>query len=341
MKAFDYQPVFKKSVLTNGVRILTEHHPYTRSTCVGFYVDLGTRDEPNNLIGGAHFLEHVLFKGTSQRSACQLVSELEAVGGEINAYTTKEYTCYHAVTLREHQGISYSVLADLISNANVDAVEVDKERRVILQELDMSKDLLEEYIFDLYLEQSYAGHPLARPILGTPESLAQVNRDILFNFYQQRYCGANLIVAVTGDVDHDRVVNELSWLGEIKRPKASCDPRLPPQLKGFNYVEERPSEQIHMIVGLPSCSYNEKFRFEAYVINAVLGGGMTSRLYQKIREHRALAYNVYSYLHSYTDSGMIMTYAGTSPENASEVLTAIRQELETIATQGVTADELR
>ncbi|MCB9026832.1 MAG: insulinase family protein [Bdellovibrionaceae bacterium] len=340
MKAFDYQPEFNKTELKNGVRILTEHHPYTRSTFVGYFVDLGSRDESSSLLGASHFLEHILFKGTNSRSAYDIVSELESVGGEINAFTAKEYTCFHASTLREHKKISLNVLSDMMLNAKCSDEELSRERNVILQEIDMSKDVLEEFVFDSFFEQAFKGHPLSHPILGTAESLHKISREQLFEFYNQRYHGPHLIVSVAGDVDHNEVVKQLSDLESLRKPSVSKLIREPSMPSHFLYHEDRPAEQLHLLLSMPSCDFKSDLRFESYIVNAVLGGATTSRLYQKIRENKGLAYNVYSHLHSFTDSGVLITYVGTAAEKAEECLKLIKEELEDFKTKGITTKEV-
>ena len=339
MKVFDNPPIFKKSVLDNGVRILTEHHKYTRATSTGIYIDLGTRDEPPDLVGVAHFVEHILFKGTKLRSAYEIVKTLEAVGGEINAFTSRENTGFHASTLREDVGLSLDVLSDLVANAQFTKEDFEKERYVILQEMDMSADQLDEHIFDLYFEQAFKGHNLARPILGTRETLAGFTPDLVVDFYRNRYCGQNLIVSVAGHVDHDEVVREVQSRLTPHSLK-NWHKRTKPQVLPFRDFVHRPSEQVHILMGLPGSSYRDPMRFESYVINAILGGGMTSRLYQNLREKRGWAYAIYSYLHSFTDSSLIMVYAGTSEERTLEVMSLIREEMVSLQQRGVTQSDL-
>ena len=341
MKAFDYEPSFRKTVLNNGVRVVTEHHPYTRCTSAGIYVDLGTRDEPEDLIGAAHFVEHIVFKGTKRRSAYQIVKSLEAVGGEINAFTSRENTCFHSCTLRENLDLSLDVLSDVVSQAQFTESDFEKERQVILHEIDMSRDQLEEYIFDVYFEEAYKKHPLGRSILGTGDSLANFNRKKLMDFYHSRYHGKELVVCIAGDVDHDKAVDEVSkWLRFKRKPFGKIK-RRKPKAKAFQKVIRRPSEQVNLLVGLPASSFCDKFRFEAYIVNAVLGGGMTSYLYQKIREKKGLVYSVYSYLHSFTDSGLLMVYAGTSKENLNKVYQMILKEMHNLKAKGITSSALR
>jgi len=338
--AFVFQPEFRKTVLPNGVRVVTEHHPFSRATSAAVYVDLGTRDEPQGLNGAAHFVEHLVFKGTKKRSAFEIAKSLEAVGGELNAYTSRENTCFHAVSLREHLPLSLEVLVDLATQATFAPSEFTKEREVIEQEIDMSADLLEEYIFDLYFEKAYAGHSLGLPILGTSQTLKGITRDKLFDFYEGHYGGSNLVVSVAGDVDHQRVLDMVEKSLSPTRARYPRQPRQAPKVGPFRSVVHRPSEQIHLLMGLPSGSYVGTHRFEAYIVNALLGGGMTSRLYQKVREEEALVYSIYSYLNTFTDAGLIMVYAGTSEKNAPKVLDHIAEEVERLRREGLNSEEL-
>lgn len=337
---FDQKPTFKKTTLDNGVRVLTEHHPNTRASCVGYFIDKGTRDEPEKLLGAAHFLEHLVFKGTRHRSAFEIARELEAIGGEINAYTSREYTCFHAATLRENLTTSIAVLSDILQSARMTQADFALEREVIRQEIDMSADNFEEYIFDLYFESVYGSHPLGRSILGTYESLDHIQLRDLKKFYQQRYGGKHLIVSVAGHVDHDQVVE---WVAKSFKKTSSTEPDFPrrkPKEKSVRRWIQRPSEQVHVLLGFPSVSFKDRHRFDAYLANAVLGGGMTSWLYQNIREEKGLVYSIYSYLHSFTDSGLLMIYAGTSEENLSKVLTECRRELRKLKSRGLKKAEV-
>lgn len=340
IKAFDYQPVFQKTTLPNGVRVLTEHHPFTRSVSAGIYVDCGTRDEPTHLNGAAHFIEHLVFKGTRKRTAFEIAKSLEEVGGDLNAYTSREYTCFHAASLREHLPLALDVLVDLTSRAQFNANDFKLERDVVLSEIDMSMDDFEEYIFDLYFEHAYANHSLGRPILGTPESLNAMRRQDILKYYSANYRGGNLIVSVAGNVDHDEVVKivekGLGQPGRIRRNET----RRRSRVKGFRHFVHRPSEQAHILLGLPSCDFSDDYRFESYVVSALLGGGMTSKLYQNIREKRGLAYSIYSYLVSFTDSGLITFYASTGNKNVKTVLKLIKQQIVALKRNGISAKDL-
>ena len=339
-KAYEYEPQFKKTVLSNGTRVVTEHHPYSRATSAGIYIDMGSRDEPKHLNGAAHFIEHLAFKGTHKRNAYEIVKEIESVGGELNAYTAREYTCFHACTLKEHLPISMDVLSDLVSDALFQIEEFNKERQVVLQEIMMSADELEEYIFDLYFEQAYPGNSLSNPILGTNESLNGMNRDELFKFYQDRYKAEHLIVSVAGAVDHDEVVKLVEKNLLLKSEKSVQFSRSLPEMKVFKQFYKKDTEQVHYLLGLPSSSFKSKNRFDSYVVNAFLGGGMTSQLYQKIREDKALAYSVYSYLQSFTDSGLMMFYVGTSENYIEQVSQMVFDEVKSLKEKSISQEQL-
>lgn len=340
VKAFDYHPVFNRTTLSNGVRVLTEHHPFTRSVSAGIYVDLGTRDEPKHLNGAAHFIEHLVFKGTRRRSAFEIAKSLEEVGGDLNAYTSREYTCFHAASLREHLGLSLDVLVDLISRAQFSKADFDLERDVVQHEIDMSADDLEEYIFDLYFEKAFAGHALGLPILGTPSSLKGMKLAEVKKYYESKYRGSNLIVSVAGNVEHDEVVKAVEKALGHQKGRVPKNNRRKPRLKGFKKFIHRPSEQVHILMGGPSCAFKDEYRFESYIVNALLGGGMTSRLYQAIREKRGLAYSVYSHLVSFTDAGLLMFYASTAPKNVRKVLQLIKGHVFNLRERGISQRDL-
>jgi len=320
---------------------VTEHHRYTRATCASIFVKMGTRDEPDELNGVAHFLEHLVFKGTENRSALDIVKEVEAVGGELNAYTTREYTCFHTTSLREDLGLCLDVLTDIINNATIDGSDFDKERDVVLHEIDMTADQLEEYIFDMCFELAYKGHSLGRSILGTPETLKNMTPEMVKEYYDKFYRGKNIIVSVAGDVDHDEVVKLCEEkLGKKLLEVESSIGSETPSVKSFQHYVSRPSEQTHLLLNFPSTAYKEDTRFDAYMVNALLGGGMTSRLYQKIREEKGWVYSVYSYLSSYVDSGSLSLYAGTTDEYCVDVAKEFISEVNQLVANGVTDEEL-
>ena len=337
---YNYVPIFKKSVLDNGLRVVTESHPHSRAVSVGIFVDLGSRDESPKDSGIVHFIEHLVFKGTKKRSAYEIAKSLEAVGGDLNAYTTRETTCFHATSLREHFPLALDVLSDLINGARMNQRDFDKERGVILQEIDMSKDAPDEYGGELFFEKVYGDHALGASIAGTEESLNEITRAQLVKFYKTHYAGSRLIVSVAGAVDHDEVVEQVEKaLGKIPKGK-KAPTRTKPRYRGFGHFQNRASEQVHLFLGLPSSSYKDPLRFDSYIVNALLGGGMTSRLYQRVREKRGLVYSIYSYLQSFLDCGVLMVYAGTSPENASDVLEIAMEETDKLVKKSPGKNEI-
>jgi predicted Zn-dependent peptidase len=320
--------------------VVTESHPFTRAVCVGVFVEVGTRDEPVPKAGLTHFLEHLVFKGTRKYSSYELAKALDAVGGDLNAYTTREYTCFHATSLKEHLPLGLDVVMDLVTGATLGAEDFKKEREVIVQEIQMSKDNLEEWILDVYLEKVFEGHLLATPILGTEETLSALKRQDIVDHYKDQFRGPRIIVSVAGPIEHDQVLEMVEKsMGRVSR-HGKAFKRKPPRLKKVEEFIPRPSEQVHLLVGLPSCSYKSKYRFESYVVNELVGGGVTSRFYQKIREDKGLVYSVYSFLQSFVDTGLFLTYAGTSDKNALPVLKAMKSELDKFLDQGLKRGEL-
>lgn len=340
MKAYTYKPIYQKTELPNGVRVVTESHPFVRAACVGIFVEIGTRDEPIKKAGLTHFLEHLVFKGTRKRSSLDIAKALDAVGGDLNAYTTREYTCFHATSLKEHLSLGLDVVADLVTSASLAREDFAKERDVILQEIQMSKDTLEEYILDFYLEQVFYGHALGTPILGTEDTLERMNRADVVDHYRSSFRGPRIIVSAAGPVDHDHVVSLVEKkLGRLSKRTKTLKRRAP-RLRRVEEFIPRSSEQVHMLVGFPSCSYRSKLRFEAMVVNEILGGGVTSKLYQKIREEKGLVYSVYSFLQSFIDTGLFLIYAGAGEENALHVMKTFRSEIKKFLDSGIKEREL-
>jgi predicted Zn-dependent peptidase len=320
---------FKKSTLDNGLRILTEHHPESRCTVMGVWVTTGTRHETPEMLGVSHLIEHMVFKGTERhKSAYDLARVLEAVGGEINAYTGREYTCYHTTTLKENLDLSVDVLSQLVKSATFNPDEFEKERRVILQEILMAADDTEEYIYDLFFESIYAGNSLGWPILGTLDSIKNIRCKDAQSWYQQRYYPQNMIVSAAGAIDHDDFVAMIEKeLGGQWGAKPFEQQIITPPVRKINEFVQKDTEQYHLIGSFPASSYHDDNRFDAYVLNTALGGGMTSRLYQKIREERGLVYSIFSLLNTFTDNGIQTIYAGTEKENVGEVIDLIVEEL--------------
>lgn len=331
---------FKKSELKNGIRVVSELHPASRAVAIGIWVLTGTRDEAPAEAGIAHFLEHLVFKGTKTRSAYQISKAMEVLGGELNAYTTREYTCYHALVLKDHWEKALDVLTDLVSNMRLTQKDFKLEKGVILQEIAMSDDSHEEIIYDIFFDKVYGQHPLARPILGTPKSIAEMTQTQVGNYYKRHYTGKNIIISAAGCVDHQELLEGVEKRLGQKKKSLLRDHRTPPRWKKIRQVVEKQAEQVHLLMGFPTASFRDHYRFEAYVVNTLLGGGMTSRLYQSVREKKGLVYSIYSALNTQADSGMIHIYAGTENKNLRNVGNIIFRELEKLKTKGVSRQEV-
>jgi predicted Zn-dependent peptidase len=332
---------FARTVLDSGATVVTEEMSEVRSVSVGFWFDVGSRDEPEVLAGTSHFLEHLLFKGTEKRSAKDIADAFDAVGGDVNAFTGKEYTCYYSRVLDTDLPMALDTLTDMITASTVAAPELESERKVILEEIAMHEDAPDELVHDLFYRCLWDGHPLGRPVLGYNESIAAVTRDQVVEYWQERYRPKNLVVAAAGHVEHEALVASIeNLLGNTPGgPKDGRNGSGPPPSIGVN-VYKRPTEQAHIVVGTEAMARNHPDRHALGVLDTVLGGGMSSRLFQEIREKRGLAYSVYSYRSLFADTGTFAIYAGTTPQNADDVIDIIHEEIQKILTDGVTEAEL-
>jgi predicted Zn-dependent peptidase len=326
--------------LDNGIRVVTERMPDVRSVATGFWVDAGSRDEDPRLAGVSHFLEHLLFKGTATRSAQEIAEAVEAVGGEMNAFTTKEYTAFYTRLRDEDFELGLDILSDIMWSPAFRPDEIEAERQVIVEEILMHQDEPADVVHDLFAEALYPGHALGREVLGDESTVGAMSRDDIATYFTAHYRPRAIVVAVAGNIDHDAVVAgvEQRFAGVPgDRPARSLD-ALPAQRAVV--VDHRPTEQAHVVVGMRSIDRDDDDRFALSVLNQVLGGGMSSRLFQEIREKRGLAYSVYSYRASYVESGALAVYAGTSPNRLDQALDLIVDELDRIASGEVTEREL-
>ncbi|MCC6137854.1 MAG: insulinase family protein [Bdellovibrionaceae bacterium] len=307
---------------------------------VGFWLETGSRDEPKKLLGVSHLIEHLVFKGTKSFTALDIAHKLEAVGGEINAFTTKEHVCFHTNTLKEDLELCVHVLSELMSSALFDEEAVEKEKKVVLQEMLMSKDDIEDSVFDNYFLQAFPKNPLGANILGTSKSVSSITQKEILDWYKTMYAPNNLIVSVTGNVEHAHVVDLVSkYLGKHKKKKIKIQ-REAPQLKAMRQFDVRESEQVHAIVSLPTVSYGSDRRFEAFIVNSCLGGGMTSKLFQNIREEKGWVYSIFSMLNTYTDFGVQMIYAATESGLYKKVVEEILKELRQMKKKKLTTKDL-
>jgi predicted Zn-dependent peptidase len=334
-------------VLPSGLRIVTEAIPSTRSASLGVWVGIGSRDETPAMSGASHFLEHLLFKGTHKRTALQISAEIEAVGGETNAFTTKEYTCYYARVLDEDLPLAVDVLCDAVADSLLDPADVEVERGVILEEIAMHEDEPSDEVHDIFTETIFGDHPLGRLISGTEESITPMTRNQINGFYRRRYTAPQIVVAAAGNLEHATVVRlvrkALAGTALDTTPADPAGPRVRKRVrhqKAHTVVRNRDTEQAHVVLGGVGIGRLDERRFALGVLNSVLGGGMSSRLFQEIREKRGLAYSVYSYGSQYADAGLFGVYAGCAPGKVEEVLDIIRAELERMAAKGLTAEEI-
>jgi predicted Zn-dependent peptidase len=332
---------FKKTGLKNGIRVVSESHSDVKGVAMGLWVLTGTRDEASNQVGVSHFLEHMVFKGTKTRSAYQIAKALEELGGDLNAYTTREYTCYHTLVLKDHWKQSLEVLADLASNMSYSRGDFSTEKSVILQEIAMSDDNLDEVIYDYYFEAAYKGTTMARPILGDLASIMKMGSKDLLSYYKSRYTGDRIIISASGDLEHAELVAETQRLLGKKLKSNKPSVRRKPKHRSFREVREKSSEQVHILLGMPAASFRDDHRFEAFIVNTLLGGGMTSKLYQSVRERRGLVYSIHSSLNTFTDFGLLTIHAATDLQKVKEVVKLVGVELRKLKREGIKKSDLK
>jgi predicted Zn-dependent peptidase len=320
--------------LPSGVRVVTETLSDVRSVALGMWVAVGSRDERPDEVGCSHFLEHLLFKGTSRRSARQIAEELDAVGGEMNAFTSKEVTCFHARVLDRDLPVAFDVLADMLVDARNAEPDVEAEREVVLSEIDIHLDTPDDLVHSDLAELVLADHPLGVETLGSVEAVRSLSRDAIHSYYLQRYRPQDLVVAAAGNLDHQQVVDLADGLlGDLGRPGSGRPERTRPTAFGARdvCVRHRPTEQAHLALGVPGLDQTDEQRWALRVLVTLLGGSMSSRLFQEIRETRGLAYATYGYASSWTDSGLVCAYAGTTPGKVDEVLDLLCGQLDRVA----------
>jgi predicted Zn-dependent peptidase len=332
-----------RTVLPGGLRVVTEAMPGVRSLSVGVWVPVGSRDETPALAGTSHFLEHLLFKGTTTRSALDIASAMDAVGGEFNAFTEKEHTCFYATVLDRDLELAIDIVADVVQHATVTAQDVDVERSVVLEEIAMRDDDPADLVFDEFSTALYGDDPLGRPILGSVSSITALRRAQVHGYYRRRYRPEDMVVAVAGNVAHQQVVRLVRRAfepgsGRSHGPRrgvaGSACPAAPVHVLGQD------TEQANLVLGMHGLSRHDPRRFAVGVLSAALGGGMSSRLFQRIREERGLAYSVYSFANGYADTGQFGVYAGSQPGKADEVLGLMLAEFDAVAAGDLTVAEI-
>ncbi|MER5998449.1 pitrilysin family protein [Nonomuraea angiospora] len=339
--------VVRRTVLPGGLRVVTETMPTVRSVAVGMWVGIGSRDEAPEHTGATHFLEHLLFKGTPTRDAMEISASIEGIGGEINAFTAKEYTCYYARVLDEDLPVAVDVLADVVTSSLVTEEDVESERGVILEEIAMHDDDPSDVVHEQFAAALYGDSAIGRPILGTVESINALGRERIAEYYHRYYRPRRTVVSVAGNIRHEEVVELVTRAyeraGALGGPAEFAAPRTSgpgAEMRSGVRVLDRPTEQANLVLGTTGLSRTDDRRFALGVLNAALGGGMSSRLFQEIREKRGLAYSAYSYTSAYADTGQFGIYVGCLPSKIDDVLKICRDEVSRVVADGLSADEI-
>ncbi|HLH38101.1 MAG TPA: pitrilysin family protein [Bryobacteraceae bacterium] len=331
-----------RATLGNGIRVITEKMPHVRSVSVGIWIGTGSREEAPHETGISHFIEHMVFKGTKNRSAEQIARSVDSIGGGLDAFTSKELVSYNVKVLDEHLPDAFDVVADLVRNPLFQEADIEKEKGVILEELKMEVDNPEYLIHEIFSSNFWKGHPLGRPILGTKQTIRGFDRDKIERYYRQFYTPANILITAAGSLDHPKLVRLAEQHFSDLKPRAITSRQAPPRPHAPLVFRNKSSlEQVHVYIGVPSAAMPDESRFGWLVLNTILGGGMSSRLFQNIREKQGLAYTVYSELMMYRDAGCMLIYAGTSLKSAGKVVESIAQELRRLSDELVSEDELR
>ncbi|SIQ67937.1 Predicted Zn-dependent peptidase [Domibacillus enclensis] len=331
--------LIKRFTCKNGVTIVTEEMSTVRSAAIGIWIATGSRDESPALNGVSHFLEHMFFKGTDTLSAKEIAESFDSIGGQVNAFTSKEYTCYYAKVLDNHADHALNVLADMFFHSKFDTDELEKERNVILEEIKMYEDAPDDIVHDLLSSAAYGNHPLGLPILGTEKTLAGFTRDTLKEYMYNMYTPDRVVISIAGNITEDIVKKAEALFGEYEGGKA---PVMEP-VSDFRYEKKsrsKETEQAHLCLGYEGISIGDKDIYNLIVMNNIIGGSMSSRLFQEVREERGLAYSVYSYHSSYKDTGLITFYGGTGAEQLDELYATIIESIELVKKEGLTQKEL-
>jgi len=336
-----------RTVLPGGLRVVTESLPAVRSVALGIWVGVGSRDEDHAHAGATHYLEHLLFKGTRRRTALEISAEMDAAGGEMNAFTAKEYTCYYARVLDADLPLAVDILSDMVTSSLITPKDVDAERNVVLEEIAMNDDDPSDTVHEAFTAKLFGDTPLGRPILGTTDSINAITRDQIFEHYQARYTPEHLVVAAAGNLDHDTVVELVrqAFGPALDRAVEPVLPRLAGDQGGHaagqgTTLISRSIEQANLVLGCEGLARTDDRKYALGVLNAALGGGMSSRLFQEVREKRGLAYSVYSFSSQHADTGVWGVYVGCLPAKADEVLAICRDEIAKVIDGGLTDAEL-
>ena len=341
VKSYATVEAFERRVLPNGVRVLAQHVPATYSVVLGVFVGVGSRDEEIRNAGISHFVEHMVFKGTGRRTAFDLALALERVGGSLEAHTTKEYTCFYTRVLREHLDLALDVLSDLVLNATFPSDQIELEHGVVVEEINNVFDTPDDWIFEILADKVYGDHVMALPILGTRESVTGIGRDDLRAFMDWAYVGGNVVIAVAGDIEVDSTLSKVEAAfpfapGSFTHKRAAVKPTAP----GMFLQPDDKLTQQYLTLGRDSLSYEDDDRFPLLLTSTLLGGGMSSRLFQSVRENAGLCYSIYTFAEFARDTGATGTFVAVSPDNAAAALSLVRKEFDKIRNDGISQQEL-
>jgi len=333
--------MYNKTVLDNGIRIVTEKIDHRNSVSIGIWVNVGSRDEDEPRSGITHFIEHMIFKGTEKRNHLQIAKELDLIGGLSNAFTGKEQTCFHSKVLSIHLEKACDILSDIFLHSVFDPKEMEKERNVILQEISMIEDTPDEYVHVLFQKTFWKDHPLGRPIVGTPQSIMSITHSDILEHLKFYYDPQNIIIAASGNVDHQRFVEYLEPMFNSLRPLSSKPSRFVPVCGKAEHIQSKDLEQIHVCLGGVAPSLRDEERFSALMFNVILGGNMSSRLFQEIREKAGLVYSIYSFMSAFEDTGLLGIYFGCSRDDLNQAFELLYSEIRKIQKGDISDEELQ
>jgi predicted Zn-dependent peptidase len=330
---------YRKSTLPNGVRVITERMDHVRSVAVGIWVETGSRWEPDDRGGASHLIEHLVFKGTATRTAEEIARTMDSVGGQMDAFTTKENTCFYVQVLDEHLPLAVDLLTDILLRPVFSAEELEREKSVVLQEIRMVEDTPDDLIHDLFAGQVWAGHPLGRPILGTRELVTGFTRDAIFGHFGEEYTPPRIVVAAAGNATHAQVVDLFGRAFDGFARSATTRAAEPASLTPSVNIVNKALEQVHLVLGFPGLHHSAPERYALFLLNDVIGGSMSSRLFQEVRERQGLVYSIHSGVQAYADTGIVYVYAATDATNFSKVLKSVLRVVRDLKKGGVTEEE--
>lgn len=327
--------------LSNGATLVVEDIPYLRSAAIGVFIKVGSRYESSPIAGASHFVEHMLFKGTERRNARQIAESFESIGGQLNAFTSREHTCVYARTLDENVDLAMDIVFDMLFNSSFNQKDFETEKNVIIEEINMYEDTPDELIHDIFARKMWEGHPMGSSILGSLDTINNIKRDDLFNYYRSNYVTSNLVISVAGNVDHNQIRDEIEKCCEgAPVHMAERIVEKPQEHSSFISLVPKENEQVQICLGVPGISYKDENRYAQNIMNSILGGGISSRLFQSLREELGLAYSVYSYASNYSDTGSYCISIGTGPAKLGKFFSALREQMDFFIREGATEAEI-